>query len=155
MGQQVGDTFTITGLAAEFDVTPRTIRFYEDKGLLAPERAGQNRVYTRRDRARLKLILRGRRVGFSLAVIKEMLDLYDLGDDQEEQVRFTLSRSLERLAELEQQRRDINEIIRELKDSIEGIHQWLAERQSGLAEKPPAGTTDPAIREKQQIGRTS
>ena len=82
-------TYTITELAEEFAVTPRTIRFYEDKDLLRPQRNGLNRVYARRDRARLKLILRGKRLGFSLADIKEMLDLYDLGDGQVEQLRTT------------------------------------------------------------------
>ena len=76
----MSDTFTITDLAGEFKITPRTIRFYEDKHLLQPSRQGLSRVYSRRDRARLQLILRGKRLGFSLAEIKEMLDLYDLGD---------------------------------------------------------------------------
>ena len=115
----MADTFTITDLATEFNLTARAIRFYEDKKLLRPTRQGLNRVYLRRDRARLMLILRGKRLGFALAEIREMLDLYDLGDGQVEQLRATLKRSRERLAVLEEQRRDINEAIRELKADVE------------------------------------
>jgi DNA-binding transcriptional MerR regulator len=122
----LSETYTITDLATEFRVTPRTIRFYEDKNLLHPERQGLNRVFSRRDRARLQLILRGKRLGFSLAVIREMLDLYDLGDGQVEQLRVTLKRSQERLVELEHQRRDINEAIKELKDSIQTVQKALS-----------------------------
>ncbi len=122
----MSETYTITDLATEFRVTPRTIRFYEDKNLLHPERQGLNRVFSRRDRARLQLILRGKRLGFSLAVIREMLDLYDLGDGQVEQLRVTLKRSQERLVELEHQRRDINEAIKELKDSIQTVQKALS-----------------------------
>ena len=122
----MGNTFTITDLAGEFKITPRTIRFYEDKNLLQPSRQGLSRVYSRRDRARLQLILRGKRLGFSLAEIKEMLDLYDLGDGQIEQLRVTLKRSRQRLAELVLQRRDINEAIRELKDGIDALERGLA-----------------------------
>ena len=122
----MSDTFTITDLAGEFKITPRTIRFYEDKHLLQPSRQGLSRVYSRRDRARLQLILRGKRLGFSLAEIKEMLDLYDLGDGQVEQLRLTLKRSQQRLAELERQRRDVNEAIRELKDGIVVLERALA-----------------------------
>lgn len=122
----MSETYTITDLATEFGVTPRTIRFYEDKNLLHPERQGLNRVFSRRDRARLQLILRGKRLGFSLAIIREMLDLYDLGDGQVEQLRVTLKRSQERLAELETQRRDIHDAIRELKDGIQALQKALS-----------------------------
>lgn len=121
----VAETFTITDLAGDFKVTPRTIRFYEDKDLLTPERNGLARVYTRRDRARLKLILRGRRLGFSLAELKEMLDLYDLGDGQVEQRRVLLKRARKHLTELKAQRRDINDTIRELKGVIEHVSESL------------------------------
>ncbi len=129
----VAETFTITDLAGEFKVTPRTIRFYEDKDLLAPQRNGMNRVYTRRDRARLKLILRGRRLGFSLADLKEMLDLYDLGDGQVEQRRVLLKRARKQLAELEAQRRDINDTIRDLKGVIDHVAESL--RAQGINEQ--------------------
>ncbi len=127
------ETFTITDLAGEFKVTPRTIRFYEDKGLLAPERNGLARVYTRRDRGRLKLILRGRRLGFSLAELKEMLNLYDLDDGQVEQRRVLLKRARKHLTELEAQRRDINDTIRELKGVIEHVVESL--RAEGINER--------------------
>ena len=121
----MADTFTITDLATEFNLTARAIRFYEDKKLLRPTRQGLNRIYSRRDRARLMLILRGKRLGFALAEIREMLDLYDLGDGQVEQLRTTLKRSRERLAVLEEQRRDINEAIRELKADVECMAAYL------------------------------
>jgi DNA-binding transcriptional MerR regulator len=119
-------TFTITELAEAFEITPRAIRFYEDKDLLRPERQGLQRVYTRRDRARLGLILRGKRLGFSLAEIREMLDLYYLGDGGVEQVKVTLKRSRERIAALEQQRRDIEEALSELQDSCTVMTEYLA-----------------------------
>jgi DNA-binding transcriptional MerR regulator len=127
----MADTFTITDLAGEFNVTPRAIRFYEDKKLLRPVRQGLNRVYSRRDRARLMLILRGKRLGFSLSEIREMLDLYDLGDGQVEQLRMTLKRSRERLTVLESQRRDINEAIRGLKADIDCMAEYLDRESDG------------------------
>lgn len=118
-------TFTITELAHEFDVTPRAIRFYEDKGLLHPSRQGMMRVYARRDRARLQLILRGKRLGFSLAEIREMIDLYDVGDGRVEQMKLTLKRSQERLAALELQKRDIDDAILQLKHDVRIIDEFL------------------------------
>jgi DNA-binding transcriptional MerR regulator len=143
----VGETYTITDLAEEFRVTPRTIRFYEDKELLHPERQGLNRVYGRRDRVRLQLILRGKRLGFSLAAIKEMLDLYDRGDGQVEQLRVTMKRSQERLAELERQRRDIIDAIKELKDGIQHLEKALAAKGvNGQAGEGPAAKAGSSIR---------
>ena len=124
-------SYSIGHLAGEFAVTPRTIRFYEDKDLLRPSRNGRARVFSRRDRERLKLILRGRRVGFSLAEIKEMLDLYDLGDGQEEQLRVTLKKGRERIASLERQRDEIEDVLGELRDSCRHITGVLADK--GLA----------------------
>jgi DNA-binding transcriptional MerR regulator len=120
------DTFTITDLANEFKVTARAIRFYEDKKLLKPQRNGLQRVYSRRDRARLVLILRGKRLGFSLGEIREMLDLYDLGDGQESQLRVTLTRSRDRLKVLEHQRRDIDDAIAELRQDVTCMTDYLA-----------------------------
>jgi DNA-binding transcriptional MerR regulator len=120
------DTFTITDLAEEFGITTRAIRFYEDKDLLRPRRNGLNRIYTRRDRGRLILILRGKRLGFSLADIKEMLDLYDLGDGQREQMKVTLEKSRARLDVLRQQRRDIDDAIGELEAACETMESQLA-----------------------------
>ncbi len=122
------DRFTITELAEEFGVTARAIRFYEDKKLIHPERRGMNRIYGRRDRARLKLILRGKRLGFSLSDIKEMLDLYDRDDGQVEQLRVTLKKGLGRLEALRQQRRDIEEAITELEQAAEDIRAVLSAR---------------------------
>jgi DNA-binding transcriptional MerR regulator len=126
----VAETYTIAQLSQEFGITPRAIRFYEDKNLLSPTRQGMNRIYSRRDRARLALILRGKRLGFRLDDIKEMLDLYDHGDGQIEQMQFTLERSRERIAELERQRQDVDDAIRELKDIVKMIERELAARRA-------------------------
>lgn len=126
----MAETYTIAQLSSEFGITPRAIRFYEDKNLLAPTRQGLNRVYTRRDRARLALILRGKRLGFRLDDIKEMLDLYDQGDGQIEQMQFTLERSRDRIAELERQRQDVDDAVRELKDIVKMIERELVARRA-------------------------
>ena len=112
------ETCTIADLAREFDVTTRTIRFYEDEGLLTPERQGQTRVYHVRDRVRLKLILRGKRLGFSLKEIAEILDLYDSEPGEVGQLRHFLAKIDERRSILVQQREDIDFILAEL-DSVE------------------------------------
>ena len=125
--QSRDQTFTITNLAEEFGITTRAIRFYEDKELLRPTRDGMNRVYQRRDRARLQLILRGKRLGFSLSEIKEMLDLYELGDGQREQLKYTLTKARDRLATLLQQRRDIDETIEELEHGCARLEARLSD----------------------------
>jgi len=128
--------FTVTELARDLSVTPRTIRFYEDKGLVSPRRAGTMRVYTKRDRARMVLILRGKRLGFSLREIKEYLDLYDIDPTQGSQLRLLLNRVRERLEGLEDQRLALEESIDELKE-IEA--QALAALAREDAEKKAAG----------------
>lgn len=107
-------TYTISELAREFGITPRAIRYYEDQGLLAPERAGQTRIYCKRDRARLRLTLRGKRLGFSLAEIGEMLDLYDATHDERRQLVHCLHALSKRKARLEQQREDIDAVLAEI-----------------------------------------
>ncbi len=130
------DTYTITELRREFGVSARTLRFYEDKGLLRPARDGQTRLFSYRDRARLKLILRGKRVGFSLAEIKEILDLYNLKDGQVTQLRVSLKKGREKIAELERQRRDIEEAVADLTRTCEIIEGMLKERQPVTAGVP-------------------
>ncbi len=119
--------YRISELAREFGVTPRALRFYEAQGLLNPERRGQHRLYTQRDRARLAWILRGKRVGFSLAEIKELIDAYDLPDHRETQRRLTLEKCRERIAALERQRADIEQVIAELTAFTRLIEEVLAD----------------------------
>ncbi len=118
--------YTVTELAAELEVTARAIRFYEDKGLLSPSRSGAMRVYTYRDRARMKLILRGKRLGFSLRDIKQFLDLYDVDPKHDEQNRALLRSVRERIGKLCAMSAAISDTLAELR-SIE--RQVLAELQ--------------------------
>src|SRR5277367_3387930 len=121
-----GDRFlTVTQLARDLHVTARTIRFYEDKGLISPQRAGTTRVYTLRDRARMILILRGKRLGFSLREIKEYLDLYDQDHTQEGQIRLLLTGVQKRLDMLHEQRRALETSITELEDIQHQAQQAL------------------------------
>ncbi|MGK6320366.1 MerR family transcriptional regulator [Sphingomonas sp. DT-204] len=112
------ESFSISDLSAEFDVTARALRFYEDEGLISPERRGLQRIYSHRDRARLAWILRGKRVGFSLAEIREMIDLYDIGDGRQVQRQVTLARCRDRIALLRRQKVDIDAAIAELEDFV-------------------------------------
>jgi DNA-binding transcriptional MerR regulator len=120
-----GVSYSITDLAREFDVTSRTIRFYEDEGLIAPARRGQTRIFSARDRVRLKLILRGKRLGFSLEEIREIIDLYDAEPGEEGQLRHFLAKIGERRAALEQQRADIAETLGELAEVEERCLEQL------------------------------
>ncbi|MEM6825236.1 MAG: MerR family DNA-binding transcriptional regulator [Pseudomonadota bacterium] len=109
---------TIREMCDLYDVTPRTLRFYEAKELLFPQREGQKRLFTRSDQARLKLILRGKRFGFSLEEIRQLLNLYDRGDQQLTQFERTYEIGLERLSDMERRRDDLNEAISDLKDQL-------------------------------------
>ncbi|MDO9286830.1 MAG: MerR family DNA-binding transcriptional regulator [Aquabacterium sp.] len=124
-----GKTFTITELAHEFDVTPRAIRFYEDLGLLAPTRAGRNRVYSGRDRTRLKLTLRGKRLGFSLQEIKQLVTMYDTESDMAPQLEAFLGVLAAHRQQLEQQLEDIRITLDELALHEARCHQLLATAQ--------------------------
>ncbi|NYZ18052.1 MerR family DNA-binding transcriptional regulator [Azospirillum sp. RWY-5-1] len=130
----MNDLYTVNQLAEELGVTPRTLRFYEDKGLLSPNRQGNNRVYDKRDRARMKLILRGKRLGFSLAEIAEYLDLYKIDGNGIEQLRVLLRRVRERRDVLERQREDLEATVAELADIEDQVAAALAERGAAPVE---------------------
>jgi len=124
------DLVRIGEMARKFGVTLRTLRFYEDKGLLNPKRDGATRLYTRRDRARLKLILLGRKVGFSLREVKQMIDLYDPTGSNTRQLRLTLDKSEKQLARLQKQRALIDDAIGELTAMMGTVRQMLSERMA-------------------------
>jgi DNA-binding transcriptional MerR regulator len=124
--RQNARTYTITELAVEFDITPRAIRFYEDVGLLTPARAGRNRVYTHRDRTRLKLTLRGKRLGLSLSEIKQLVDMYDSPSDTAQQLQAFLGVLGEHRRLLEQQREDIEITLAEIAQHEERCRALLA-----------------------------
>ena len=141
-----GPTFSITQLADEFAITTRAIRFYEDKDLLHPRRDGQTRIYSTRDRARLKLILRGKRVGFTLTEIREIIDLYDLRDGFTRQLELAREKYRAQIAKLEAQRQDIDESIDLLKNGIAFVETELTTRSRAAAKtdapaRPAAGRT--------------
>jgi DNA-binding transcriptional MerR regulator len=119
---------TIGEMCAAFAVTPRTLRFYEAKELLAPIREGQRRLYTRRCRARLKLILQGKRFGISLEEIRELLNLYDIGDQQTTQIARTYQLGIERLHALETQRDELEVAIADLHEQMKWAEAVLAQR---------------------------
>jgi DNA-binding transcriptional MerR regulator len=122
------ELFSIRDLTKEFGVSARTLRFYEEKGLLDPKRNGQERLYSRRDRARLRYVLIGKSVGFSLEEVREMLDLYDLKDGQVTQLRVALVKFSERIDRLNRQRADIDRAIAELERASRAMQAMLAER---------------------------
>jgi DNA-binding transcriptional MerR regulator len=124
--------YSIRQLCREFGVTPRALRFYEDKGLLAPSRNGLNRIYSNRDRARLQLILRGKRVGFSLAAIAEMLALYDREDGGAAQMALSLGKFRDRLDDLRRQREDLDKAITELETGCGWLEEQLAQMRPDL-----------------------
>ena len=125
--------WTIREMCDQFDVTPRTLRFYEAKELLFPKRQGQKRLFTKKCRGRLKLILRGKRFGFSLEDIRQLLEMYDMGDQQQTQLLRTYELATDKLTDLKNQRDEIEETIKELQQQI----QWGKELISsmGLVER--------------------
>jgi DNA-binding transcriptional MerR regulator len=129
-------TYTITELASEFGVTTRTIRHYEDEGLLNPRREGTNRLFSNRDRVRLKLALRGKRLGFSLAEIRELFDLYDQAHDEQQQLQEFIAKLERRRAMLEQQREDIEVMLNEITFFENQCRKLLADKQ--IPDKQPA-----------------
>jgi DNA-binding transcriptional MerR regulator len=130
------NSFSIGDLAREFDVTLRSIRFYEDQGLLHPTRVGTTRIFDRRDRGRLSLICRGKRLGFSLKTIKTFLDLYQTNEHPVKQMRFLLDKAQDRIKVLEQQRLDLEQTLTELRQIEADIGKQLASTPNA---KSPAG----------------
>jgi DNA-binding transcriptional MerR regulator len=126
-------TYTIRELTKEFNVTARTLRHYEDEGLIAPARRGQARIYSQRDHARVTLILRGRRVGFSLAEIREILDLYDRGDGGTKQNIHARAKFAERIEALDRQKKDIEESLAELHRAVALMDQHLGKTARPMA----------------------
>ncbi len=128
-------SYSIGDLAKEFGVTLRTLRFYEDRGLVNPRRNGTTRIYSRRDRGRLKLVLMGKRVGFSLDEIGDMLDLYDLRDGQVPQMRVAVEKFSNQIAILEGQKRDIEQAIDELRRTVEVVSGILRQKEASDEDK--------------------
>ena len=128
------ETMTIRQMCDAFEVTPRTLRFYEAKELLFPIREGQRRLFTRRDRARLKLILRGKRFGFSLEEIRQLLDLYYVGGSQQTQLSRTLDIARDHLSDMERRRAELDEAIDELRNQMLLVSEMLAGRSTSAAE---------------------
>ena len=134
------EIYSIGDLAREFDVTHRTIRFYEDEGLLSPKRIGSRRVYSKRDQVRLKLILRGKRLGFSLAEVREMLELYDSAPDERPQLEKFAAALAARREQLERQREEIEEVLSEIRAFERQSRKILV---SARRRRPPARARQP------------
>ncbi len=125
--------YTISDLAKEFGITTRTLRFYEDQGILSPAREGTSRLFSQRDRVRLKLTLRGKRLGFTLADIKDLFDLYDLARDEKKQLREFLARLERRRGLLEQQQEDVAVMLNEITFFETQCRQLLAQADKKTA----------------------
>lgn len=125
--------YTISDLAREFGVTTRTLRHYEDQGLVTPTREGINRIYSHRDRVRLKLALRGKRLGFSLSELRELFELYDLANDERRQLEEFAVKLERRRAQLEQQREDVEVMLNEINFFANQCQRLLAESDAGKA----------------------
>ncbi|HMX17594.1 MAG TPA: MerR family DNA-binding transcriptional regulator [Rhodocyclaceae bacterium] len=129
-------TFTITELSREFGITPRAMRFYEDQGLVFPRREGMQRIYSKRDRTRLKLALRGKRLGFSIAEIRELIDMYDRATDQSPQLLKFLDGLARRRAALEQQREDIEAVLAEIANAERQCREILEGKKGSGGGRP-------------------
>lgn len=127
----IDTVFSIGELSKEFDITPRSIRFYEEQGLLAPARVGQTRVYQKKDRVRLKLILRGKRLGFSLSEVKTLFELYDDSNNSKPQLEAMLKMTRDKRAIMLQQLDDIKMLMTELDDVEQRCREELAEITGG------------------------
>ena len=134
----MSETHTITDLAKEFGITTRTIRHYEDEGLLSPAREGLNRLFSHRDRVRLKLALRGKRLGLSLAEIRELFNLYDLARDEQLQLRQFLAKLEKRRAQMVQQREDIEVMLNEITFFESQCRKLLAKHENADQQPAPA-----------------
>jgi DNA-binding transcriptional MerR regulator len=152
VNDEADELYSITDLAHELGVTPRALRFYEDKGLLTPQRVGRSRIYLPRDRARLIIILRGKRLGFSLKEISEYLDLYDADKTQRTQIDKLLTLVRERIGLLEQQRDALEETLSELREieqlSLEAIARSKNQDKQGADLNAKASTTTRSLRSK-------
>lgn len=131
-------TWTIAEVAAEYGVTHRTVRFYEDKGLVTPLRRGTQRLFRPRDRVRLALVLRGRRLGFALEEIRRIVDMYDQAPGEEGQLRYLLDQIAARRGDLEQRRRDIDDTLRDLDVVEQRCRDALAMQGAGRERNPGA-----------------
>jgi DNA-binding transcriptional MerR regulator len=120
------ELYSVTELANALGVTPRALRFYEDKGLIAPQRAGNTRVYTHRDRGRLMLILRGKRLGFTLREVREWLDLYEVDPQQSAKMSHLKDKVRKRIEALERQRGDLDATLEELREILDQVERRLA-----------------------------
>ncbi len=120
---------TIRQMCDKFDVTARTLRFYEDKELISPIREGQKRLYTKREQVRVNLILQGKRFGFSLEAMRELLDLYYLDDQQKTQMERAISMGEQRLIDMEQQRKELDQAIIDIKERLKISNDWLKSAQ--------------------------
>lgn len=137
------ENFSISDLSREFDITPRAIRFYEDQGLLTPTRAGSRRVYTKRDFVRLKLILRAKRLGLSLAEVGEMFDLYDTAHDERRQLLQFVASLAKRREQLEQQRAEIDQVLAEIQNFEAQSRRLLATKEGRSASGKPGREPPP------------
>lgn len=139
-----GPTYTIREMCEAFGLTPRALRFYEDQGLIAPRREGLQRIYSPRDKARITLILRGKRFGFSLAEVRELLDLYDLGDGQVTQLQIAFDKGVEKLGVLRDRRKDLAAAIEELESQLGVVDALLRERRAvqESAQEAPQDTVE-------------